>query len=537
MNSKLFLGLSLILTSFTTTLILIFFKDGLDRNIYRIIFTAFYDIALMTTILFLFLVKRKINFIKKLLYLFVNLLIIFIGCAFLYLPTIITGFKEIITLIPIFKELKILSSLLSTVLVIDLILFVVINFIFFIVTHGFDARKSILFLLPFYIVSLFVLFFINSKQTGNLLTFYLTDLILSGSLFIVFYLLIFSVFVENKRLKYVSYGILYLFIVLEIVLIFLSKSIINILPASVMFYNLYLIVLAINFISMMICYTLLKKGVFKNSIIITLLVLFIITFAIFFLNFSKDIKLLLMYFIPVVFFESLTVIDYSVILDTRQIKLTKRILLSLIPALISTTAFIFIFYSDYFFRIKFLSFPFIIILSIISAVNIIYSFFTLFLIRIKIRTLVEKKSKSQTKAIKPPFEAYKGQSRSIFVSYSHKDMGKVFNIINMLFKSGYRIWYDEGIEPGNEWPEVIGRAIERASQLLVFLSSNAVSSRNVRNEINYGFSKNKEIIVIMLENTKLTQGLELQIGTVQAIKKFQMNDSDFFKKLNAILKK
>ena len=36
----------------------------------------------------------------------------------------------------------------------------------------------------------------------------------------------------------------------------------------------------------------------------------------------------------------------------------------------------------------------------------------------------------------------------IFISYAHKDSGKVYEIIRNLEDSGYNVWYDGGIDPG-----------------------------------------------------------------------------------------
>jgi hypothetical protein len=144
---------------------------------------------------------------------------------------------------------------------------------------------------------------------------------------------------------------------------------------------------------------------------------------------------------------------------------------------------------------------------------------------------VEKKAP----AVRPPFPAYRGTMPYIFISYSHEDMKEVFRIIKQLNTSRYRIWFDEGIEPGNEWPEVVGRAVLGCSQFIVFMSPTAVESRNVRNEINLATSADKNIIVTYLKNTPLSEGLLLQIGTVQYFNKFEMADKDFVDKLKRVL--
>jgi hypothetical protein len=154
----------------------------------------------------------------------------------------------------------------------------------------------------------------------------------------------------------------------------------------------------------------------------------------------------------------------------------------------------------------------------------------------KPKKVAKKRITHKPLSIKPPIPAYKGAKPYLFTSYSHKNMRVVFKIIKELSKSRYRIWYDEGIEPGNEWPEVVGKAVVKCSQFLVFMSRNATTSRNVRNEINLAFSENKDILVIFLEDTRLSEGMKLQIGTVQFINKYESTEKEFFSKLKKVLK-
>ncbi len=137
--------------------------------------------------------------------------------------------------------------------------------------------------------------------------------------------------------------------------------------------------------------------------------------------------------------------------------------------------------------------------------------------------------------IKPPFEAYNGIRPYLFTSYAHHDMKAVFGVIKKLHKKRYRIWYDEGIEPGNEWPEIVGKAIVNCTQSLVLMSPHAAISRNVRNEINLAFTENKNILVVFLKKTSLTEGMKLQIGTMQFINKYELSEREFFEKLDKVI--
>lgn len=134
-----------------------------------------------------------------------------------------------------------------------------------------------------------------------------------------------------------------------------------------------------------------------------------------------------------------------------------------------------------------------------------------------------------------PFEAYSGTKPFLFVSYAHKDSALVFSQLRSLHELGYNIWYDEGIDPGNEWPEEIANALQSASYFLVFISHYAVQSKNVRNEINFAVKRNKPFVAVHLEETTLPAGLDLQIGVLQAIMKYRMSDDSYLRKLQKTL--
>jgi len=130
-----------------------------------------------------------------------------------------------------------------------------------------------------------------------------------------------------------------------------------------------------------------------------------------------------------------------------------------------------------------------------------------------------------------PFEAYAGNQPYLFVSYAHKDGGSVFPELRSLHQAGYRIWYDEGIDPGNEWPDEIAKALDRAEFFMVFISKSAVDSRNVRNEINYALNKQKPFLAVYLEDIALPPGLELRMGDIQAIMRWRMTSDHYIRKV------
>lgn len=134
-----------------------------------------------------------------------------------------------------------------------------------------------------------------------------------------------------------------------------------------------------------------------------------------------------------------------------------------------------------------------------------------------------------------PFEAYTGPAEYIFVSYAHKDCDVVYPELSLLHQASYRIWYDEGIDPGNEWTEEIAKALAGASSFIVFITASAIQSRNVRSEINFALNKNKSFLAVHLEDVELPPGLELRMGDIQAIMKWRMSPEQYMRKLEKAL--
>jgi hypothetical protein len=136
----------------------------------------------------------------------------------------------------------------------------------------------------------------------------------------------------------------------------------------------------------------------------------------------------------------------------------------------------------------------------------------------------------------PPFEAYTGTEPYIFISYAHKNSDMVFPLIHNWHKLGYRIWYDEGIDPGNEWPEEVANALEGCSQFVVFVTPESVKSKNVRNEINFALNLEKDFFALHLKETDLPSGLKLRMGDIQAIMKYRMTEGMYENKIKKVLR-
>ena len=123
---------------------------------------------------------------------------------------------------------------------------------------------------------------------------------------------------------------------------------------------------------------------------------------------------------------------------------------------------------------------------------------------------------------------YEGTQPYIFVSYAHANDAAVLEIISTLQSRGFRVWYDEGIEAGSEWPESIASHLERAQLVLAFLSPAYLQSDNCRKEMHYALTKKKPVINVYLEQTELSPGMEMQIGNLFALMKYTYPSEEYF---------
>ena len=96
--------------------------------------------------------------------------------------------------------------------------------------------------------------------------------------------------------------------------------------------------------------------------------------------------------------------------------------------------------------------------------------------------------------------AYEGANAYLFVSYAHKDAQLVLPVIEGLYRDHYRLWYDEGITPGSEWPHNIASHLERSDTVLVFSSANSIASIYCENEVVRAMELNRNIIVYPLDD-------------------------------------
>lgn len=99
------------------------------------------------------------------------------------------------------------------------------------------------------------------------------------------------------------------------------------------------------------------------------------------------------------------------------------------------------------------------------------------------------------------FKPYEGTKPFLFISYAHRESNQVVDTIRILHEKGYRLWYDEGIPAGSDWPANIARHMQNCERVVFFVSARALESQNCYSEIRTASRLKKPILLVRLEDT------------------------------------
>ena len=108
----------------------------------------------------------------------------------------------------------------------------------------------------------------------------------------------------------------------------------------------------------------------------------------------------------------------------------------------------------------------------------------------------------------PPFSAYYGEKKYMFVSYAHKDSEIVFPVLEMLHKKGVRLWYDEGLQAGQDWFKFMEQKILGCAGFLVFLGNFFFASPHAMKELEFAHDEKKGVIGISIDKTETPTRLD-----------------------------
>ncbi len=116
----------------------------------------------------------------------------------------------------------------------------------------------------------------------------------------------------------------------------------------------------------------------------------------------------------------------------------------------------------------------------------------------------------------------------VFVSYAHKDSAVVLPCIEAMKRNNIKIWYDEGIQAGFEWPEYIAERVISCKKFILFVSKAYLDSQNCKRELNFAISRKKDILSVFIEDVELSPGVEMQLGPYQSMFKKRFPSDTLF---------
>jgi GAF domain-containing protein len=88
----------------------------------------------------------------------------------------------------------------------------------------------------------------------------------------------------------------------------------------------------------------------------------------------------------------------------------------------------------------------------------------------------------------------------IFISYSKKDKDFAWKLADDLADAGHKVWIDRSLQVGEDWKESIIKNLEEADEVIVILSSSAISSKWVQHEGSIAYGLKKKMYPVLIES-------------------------------------
>lgn len=99
---------------------------------------------------------------------------------------------------------------------------------------------------------------------------------------------------------------------------------------------------------------------------------------------------------------------------------------------------------------------------------------------------------------------------NIFISYSHHNRPVCDQIAAFMEKdSGFDVWYDQGLIPGELYRKKIVEVIRNTDYFIVLISNHSVQSEWVLDEVEYAKKLHKKILPIWIEKTDMPDDLDM----------------------------
>ena len=140
------------------------------------------------------------------------------------------------------------------------------------------------------------------------------------------------------------------------------------------------------------------------------------------------------------------------------------------------------------------------------------------------------------KKIKPPFPAYEGEEKYIFVDYDPKDFKMVCPEIVRFHENGFNVWYKDGISNMEKRNHTILKRLHKACLEVIFITTNSIESDTVLKRMH--MKPFQKILLIYLddidESDEMYKQLEYTLSKIQTIFKNELSDEEYEKEYTKI---
>ena len=114
-------------------------------------------------------------------------------------------------------------------------------------------------------------------------------------------------------------------------------------------------------------------------------------------------------------------------------------------------------------------------------------------------------------------QPYNGTAPFVFVSYARDDAQTVVPIIQAMRSAGARVWWDQGVQPGQRFGDEIERRLDECEAVVVFLSARALQSDWILEETKHALENGKQLVPVLLDGSSLPLEWKSLIGRIQHI--------------------
>ena len=135
---------------------------------------------------------------------------------------------------------------------------------------------------------------------------------------------------------------------------------------------------------------------------------------------------------------------------------------------------------------------------------------------------------------KGPFPAYEGDEPYIFISYKHDDSDVIYPILKEFHDAGVNIWYDDGLEYGEDYDDKIDMKIDGASLFVICITERVIkfaydSDEYMKKELDVALDVGVKIFPIFIDDVKLKGKYRMQLKGKHSIFRNQYVHDDFIK--------